>query len=174
MRLMHSRTPPEAVRASTRLGTVVYAAGDEDLMHFRNLFLDRAEDVAETIQVYTSRLDDCLSMSRTFFHGEARLGRSGAALTEADRKALIDEQDLAFIDVGGAQKHAGRTSFGHMYWYKNSWVSSDIILALKYGLRPAERGLVREGGEALWSFPEDYPRRAKAAVERELTRVAAD
>ena len=49
----------------------------------------------------------------------------------------------AFIDVEYAQKRAGEGASGHSFWYDNSWVSSDLITALRYHLPPSERGLIR-------------------------------
>ncbi|MHC4339810.1 MAG: alpha/beta hydrolase [Planctomycetota bacterium] len=164
MRLMHAADSVEAMRASSKLGIVIYSSADEDLMHFRNLFLDDIDDIYEYIQVYVSPDDSSLSMATTFYHGYDRLGRSGEVLTESDKEALRTSQDSGFIDVSVAQNKAGRTSYGHMYWYQNSWVLSDLIIVLKHRLAPAERGLVRAEGEAMWSFPEDYPERVRKIV----------
>ena len=37
----------------------------------------------------------------------------------------------------------------------NIATSSDILLALRYGLAPADRGLVRDEGGVFWRFPPD-------------------
>ena len=43
---------------------------------------------------------------------------------------------------------------------------SDIIAGLLLGFSPAERGLVKREGEPVLAFPEDYPDRLRAAVDK--------
>ena len=56
--------------------------------------------------------------------------------------------------------------FKHAYWYLNPWVNTDVIAILRHDLRPAERGLFREGGEAIWSFPKNYPEQIGAILAK--------
>ena len=77
------------------------------------------------------------------------------------------------MDVTTAQYHAGSGDLGHRYWFQNSWILSDIILAFRHDLGPAGRGLVREKDEALWRFPRDYPERARAIAARQQPEAPA-
>lgn len=43
-------------------------------------------------------------------------------------------------------------------------MSSDLLMSLRHGLEPAERGLVKEGDVPVWSFPADYLDRLRRAV----------
>ncbi|MHC4932708.1 MAG: alpha/beta hydrolase, partial [Planctomycetota bacterium] len=92
LRLMHAADSVEAMRASSKLGTVIYSSADEDVMHFRNLFLDDIGDIYEYIQLYVSPNDSSLSMAKTFYHGYDRLGRAGDVLTDTDKEALRSEK----------------------------------------------------------------------------------
>ena len=168
LRLMHAGDTVEQIRAERKIGNVIYAGADEDLDLFRQYFLDQFDDVASRITVYTSRTDTGLVLSRTLTTGSARLGRSMSDLTDDDLEALANATDSAFVDVTDATRAAGRGDlFAHSYWYNNPWVSSDVIMLLRYDLPPAERGLERGNGDAIWDFPDDYPERVRdAAADR--------
>ena len=75
---------------------------------------------------------------------------------------------LGQLDEAGrvGVKRAAKGKGGHGYWYQNPWVSSDVLLMIKYDLGPAERGLVRGADGAVWVFPEDYPERLRAIASR--------
>jgi hypothetical protein len=71
------------------------------------------------------------------------------------------------IDVAGAERHHG-SWLGHGYFHEDQWVSSDVIMTLRFGpaAPPQMRGLVKHKGDAIWTFPKDYPERARAAAAR--------
>ena len=72
---------------------------------------------------------------------------------------LLGQDDIRLIDVTDAEGAASGN--GHGYFRKSPWASSDILFLLRYGTRPAERGLVRSETEPVWNFPPDYPARVK-------------
>jgi len=168
LRLIYAQSDLETIRAQ-RIGTAIFAGADVDLDYFRNVFEDRLADLAEVVQVYFSSDDSALGAGQFFYHNYARLGNPGRSLTDADLAAIRQSATGVFIDVGAAQKYS--TSSGHLYWYENDWVAADLVLSLRYGLPPSQRGLVREDGEALWQFPKDYPKRARSALRDYLKRT---
>jgi len=173
LRLIHAFDDVETMRGARKLGTIVYAGPDEDLMVFKGLFLDQIDDIFESFFIYASPRDFALKLSGSLMSGTERLGRPGSGFDEATIESLREEMFSAFIDVEYAQKRAGAGSSGHSFWYDNSWVSSDLITALKYGLPPAERGLIRGEDGAKWTFPEDYPERIRAIVTKRETHPPA-
>jgi esterase/lipase superfamily enzyme len=170
LRLIHAFDDVETMRAARKLGTIVYAGPDQDIMVFKGLFLDRIDDLFESYVIYASPRDFALQLSGSLTSGTERLGRPGSGLNEADLASLSQEMTSAFVDVEYAQRRAGEGAAGHSFWYDNPWVSSDLITALKYGLPPAERGLVRTADGATWTFPEDYPQRIRAIVAERAER----
>ena len=157
IRLLHADDTAREIR-DMRLGSVIYAGADEDLDYFRNLYLDRFNEVAENITVYTSSDDAGLGLSRLFMSGSARLGSPGADLTPADREALRDGSTTSLVDVRQATHAAGGGDlFTHSYWYMNPWVNQDVINLLRTNAPASDRGLVREKDGALWGFPKNYP-----------------
>ena len=53
---------------------------------------------------------------------------------------------------------------GHRYFRTSPWVSSDMLTMLRFGLEPAQRGLVRAEDLSTWRFPPDYPERLSDAL----------
>jgi len=165
LRLMHDELGPTELRAKLRIGQVIFVAPDDDVAYFRNLSLDRVGDAIEFFTLYASQSDSAMSLGRLFYFTHARLGSPGKAIGERDLQRLRENKDSALIDAENAKDKAGEGSLGHAYWYENPWVSADIVLALKYGLDPAARGLVKVHEDAIWGFPDDYPDKARAAIQ---------
>ncbi len=169
LRLMHADDTEEELRRALPIGSVVYAGADEDLDYYRNTYLDGFGQVAENITVYTSRADFGVTLSRLFTTGSARLGNVTADLTEGDLAALRQGTTTHFVDVTDASRAAGGGDiWSHGYWYLNPWINQDVIVLLRTNAPPADRGLVREEGEAIWSIPRDYPRRVGPIAGRAL------
>ncbi len=78
--------------------------------------------------------------------------------------------DISGINVTSAEGSTGGN--GHTYFRKSPWASSDILMTLAYDLPPAERGLVRETGAPVWTFPPDYIERLRAALMKANPEVA--
>ena len=79
--------------------------------------------------------------------------------------ARLESYDrLEVVDVSGGKRERGFDIGGHHYWYRHPWVSSDVIMRVRTGLAPAERGLVAEENARFWLLPADYPDRVRAAA----------
>ena len=97
------------------------------------------------------------------------MGRSEGALTKNDRRTLRNNDASGFVDVDRATRTAGGGMLRHQYFHQNPWVISDVLLASFYWMTPTERGLVRKADGVLWTFPKDFPDRAKRiASERRV------
>lgn len=162
LRLLHRSDDAAALQRKLRIGRILYPAPDLDVMYTRNLDLDDLGDLGQASTIYVSRDDSALWASARLLFKAPRLGRPDNALTEADLEKLRGETLSAFVDPGQAQRSAGRGDrFGHAYWYGNPWVSTDALLFLRYGLAPADRGLVRSESGTYWVFPENYSERLR-------------
>ncbi len=54
------------------------------------------------------------------------------------------------------------TGYGHDYFRTNPAVSSDLVLMIRYGLKPGDEGRPLENvGLNFWSLPDGYPANAK-------------
>ncbi|MHC4947660.1 MAG: alpha/beta hydrolase [Planctomycetota bacterium] len=160
--LMHFDDGPAVVKEKYRLGHLVLVAPDMDLGLFANAIHDEMTGVPEAITVYVSTRDRALRLS-TWIYGFARLGAALTALTPKALEFLHENPAVEMIDVANAEKEHG-SWLGHSYFHQDPWVSSDVLMTLRWSAEPADRGLELPEGSPIWSFPEDYPERARAAA----------
>jgi esterase/lipase superfamily enzyme len=161
---MYQDQPDAHIRAKTRLGKVILVGSDIDTDLFASYVLDGLLRVPEHLAFYSSPKDKALKMSsRVFAHrrmGELQPGE----ISEAMREYLAHSSKLALINVEGAANYdAGN---GHAYFRQSPWVSSDVLMTLRYGLDPSARGLEQPEGSPVWRFPQDYVERSAAALAR--------
>lgn len=169
LRMIGSSLGRDEVRAKYRIGRVVLAAPDMDLMQFFNARLDGFHHLPERVSVYASSEDDALRLS-TWLFGDERLGDSVGRLTEWEEQQMNGFVDTEIIDVTRSEDVLGGF-LGHSYYHRNPWVSSDLLVTLTYGLPAHERGLVRDEGTGCWVFPDNYLHRL-ANLVRPLSRDA--
>jgi esterase/lipase superfamily enzyme len=154
LRLLHGGLSRAELGARFRIGRVVLAAPDMDLMQFFNASLDGFDDLPERIAIYASREDGALRLASLLFEAD-RLGRSVGHLTAWEREVVLGFDHIEAVDVSNPEDLLG-DFLGHGYYHRDPWVSSDILLFLADGLRAAERGLVRNLETGFWEFPEGY------------------
>jgi len=159
--LIHQDDDPEEVRRKRKLGRVILVGSDYDRQLFGALVADGLLEVPESVTIYVSRQDKALNASRRLFRRD-RLGQiDKAGLSPAALRFLEDTPQLVFVDV--SEVEGSTEGNGHAYFRKSPWASSDILMALMYDLEPGQRGLVSEPSCPVWTFPEDYVERLRAA-----------
>ncbi len=154
-------------RARTRIGRVVLAAPDMDLMAFIQSGRDGFSDLPESLCIYISAQDNALFLSSELF-GQPRLGRDLLNLTQQQRNRLLSAGRSHAVDALGAQAHFP-SLLGHSYYHQNPWVFSDLLVFLATGLEPADRGLTSERADRIYTFPTDYEERLPALREAYTT-----
>jgi esterase/lipase superfamily enzyme len=162
--LLYQDRPHADIRAHTRLGHVILVGSDIDTDLFASYLLDGLLRVPGHLTFYTSPTDEALHISsRVFAH--RRMGELlPGMLDEQMREFVAHSPKLALINVEGAANYdAGN---GHAYFRQSPWVSSDVLMTLRYGLGPAARGLEQHEGSPIWRFPVDYVTRSGAALAR--------
>jgi esterase/lipase superfamily enzyme len=157
--------------ARLRLGEVYYAAPDIDFPVFVDN-LPRYEDQVRRVTVAVNLSDRALSFAQ-WRHRVSRAGRPNLAEIGPDEtRWLVDASGRDELDVLSirAEDLPGLPEDSHAFWYDHPWVSSDVLLKLRFHAPPPARGLNpnRNASElAFWTFPPDYPQRLPAVV-REL------
>jgi hypothetical protein len=145
----------DEIRRRLRLGHVILVGSDIDRGILGGYVLDGALRVPKSLTLYQSSADSALSLSKLVFRrqraGEALIGEMGTA--QANR-FLRSHPRLRVIDVSNAE--GAVSGSGHGYLRESPWVSSDVVLSLRYDLPRQERGLVRAPGSPVWTFPDDY------------------
>jgi len=145
----------------------IFAASDIDFKTFAQVHIPAILDVAQQTTIYMSRRDAALGFS-SIVAGASRIGRpkeedfragpDSASLKPEDVERLAAATNLHGIDVTdvrGAHEMGGMT--GHGYWYANDWISTDVILSLRYPIHPENRCLVRhKKHKNTWLIPDNY------------------
>ena len=163
IRLLEFDMPAEQVQAKYRIGRVVLAAPDIDVMAFTNAVHDRFHELTTGVAVYASQNDRALRFSEKLY-GSSRLGRAVGKLERWEQELLCHVPKIELIDASVAEKQF-RKLLGHSYFHRDPWVSSDIGSFI-LGRSPAERGLVKATDEEVfWKFPSDYPDRLSQLIE---------
>ena len=150
---------------SNRIGQVVLIGSDMDRALMGLQLSAGVLDLVDGFTVYVSSKDKALNLVRRVY-GRDRAGDAfePGQLPPAATAWFDAQPKFSVIDVTDAA--GSTTDNGHRYFRKSPWVSSDLLMMLRYGLGPEERGLVRSGDSVMWQFPTDYIERLSAAVAR--------
>jgi esterase/lipase superfamily enzyme len=160
--LIHQHDSDSEARNATRLGNVILVGSDVDTGTFASYIIDGLLRVQDRLTIYTSPSDKALHLSEKIF-AHRRIGEIlPGTLDERMRQFTASSSQFALIDVADADNFDDGN--GHAYFRKSPWVSSDILMTLRYGLAPAERGLERRGDSPVWLFPNDYLSRFEKAL----------
>ncbi len=142
---------------------MVLIGSDIDRQLMGSYIVDGLLDAVGSLTIYVSNKDKALGFSR-FLLGRRRLGEMFAEgeVSPAVAKFLEQSTELQFINVSEAE--GAVSGNGHGYFRSSPWASSDILMTMRYGLAPQERGLERTEGTPVWTFPPDYIDRLRAAI----------
>jgi esterase/lipase superfamily enzyme len=152
--LIHQHDGDQNISSKTRLGNVILVGSDVDTGTFASYVIDGLLRVQDRLTLYTSPSDQALHLSQKIF-AHRRLGQLlPGTLDERMRQFTASSQHFALIDVADADNFDDGN--GHAYFRNSPWVSSDILMTLRYGLAPAERGLEQRDDSPVWRFPNDY------------------
>jgi esterase/lipase superfamily enzyme len=169
--LIHQGDSDEETSRATRLGNVILVGSDVDTGTFASYVIDGLLRVQDRLTLYTSPSDQALHLSQKIF-AHRRLGQLlPGTLDERMRQFTASSSRLALIDVAEADNFDEGN--GHAYFRKSPWVSSDILMTLRYGLGPAERGLEQRSDSPVWHFPSDYLSRFESAHTKAITARSA-
>ena len=160
--------PPRPSPAAIGLGEIYYAAPDIDFPVFVEN-LPRYQDLVRRVTVAVNRGDRALSFAE-LRHRVSRAGRPN--LTEIgpeETRWLVDASEREELDVLSIRPEdlPGLPATSHAFWYDHPWVSSDILLKLRFHAPPPARGLSPDTNEielAFWRFPTDYAQRLPDVV----------
>lgn len=162
--LINKRTSEEALK-KLRIGHAMLIGSDMDARIFGANIQDGLLDVPDDLTVYISENDKAVDFAGWLFD-RARLGQVQEELNDSVKEFLVRNPKLRLIDVTGAE--AADSGNGHGYFRESPWVSSDILMTLMYDLHPKERGLVKELGWPIWTFPPNYVEALSQDLEKRL------
>ena len=135
---------------------LILAAPDLDLqVTLQRLATDHLNEDIGDVVFYTFSGDKAIGASAKLFSSERRMGRINVNDVADHRKGVLAAvEGLAFIDLEEAED-----SIGHGYFHNSPEASSDLIMTIRYGLKPG-----RENGRPLtplgmvfWQIEAGYP-----------------
>jgi esterase/lipase superfamily enzyme len=160
LREQHQDETAEQLSARYRLGVVYFAAADVPKDEFIEA-LPAMNDLAQRIVVTGSSHDGALESARMLMRGSTRIGQSGVDPSAAQWETVLNAHRLEYINLSKGHEARGFDIVGHRYWFNHPWASSDVLLAIRTDLDPAERGLEQGDLPLVWWMPDDYPERLK-------------
>jgi hypothetical protein len=108
-----------------------------------------------------------LEWSARLMGGGRRLGLEPEKLDPHEALTLRTHPRLEVVDCSFGKDLRGFDISGHRYWYQHPWISSDLMLALRTGAKPQQRGLSQAPSPQVYYFAPDYARRI-GRIAREL------
>jgi esterase/lipase superfamily enzyme len=177
-------TDRSAYRDKLRLGVIYFAAPDTDFDSFVDEYRNY-HDLVDKVTITVNPNDTVLGIAQEdrrwkayggmeeYIRGattKSRLGRPDTDdISSQDLNWLIQQMRAGKIDVINIDPASipGLGKGDHDFWYKNPWVSTDVLLDIILQIPPAERGLIEvigERGGKLWAFPTDYEQRVNHAI----------
>ncbi|MEM9417973.1 MAG: alpha/beta hydrolase, partial [Planctomycetota bacterium] len=159
-----------AARERFNIDRLVLVAPDLDIGLFENAIHDELPSLPRQMSIYMSTHDRALEIA-AWLRGVRSLGSGIDALTEEDLLFIQDKPNVEIIDVGPAEKRNG-SWLGHSYFHSDPWVSSDVLMAMRFGAlaQPQDRGLVQSESGWYWTVPHDYLEHAIRCAQ-ELVRM---
>lgn len=170
LRERHAELSGAALRERVPLRTVVFAAADEPIDRFINE-VPLIHEMAERIVVTISKRDHAVALSEMLMGEGQRLGRERWKGPTPQEMAMLRElPHVEFVDVSYGRRERGFKIRGHGYWYRQPWVVSDVLLAVRTGLPGDQRGLQPEALPRVWALTSAYPEGLRHAADRVLPR----
>jgi esterase/lipase superfamily enzyme len=158
LRSRHPEEGQEQLRQRYRIGNAIFAGSDIDLKAFAEEQFDPIMDLAKQVIAYVSKQDAALAFS-AMVAGASRLGHPDADdLTREDLARLAADPRFEVVDVTnvrGAHEMGGMK--GHGYWFANEWISTDVLLSMRYPIPAKARCLTPTSYKNIWQLSDDYP-----------------
>jgi esterase/lipase superfamily enzyme len=131
--LIETRAAGGDLGRTLKIGNVVLASPDLDVDVMEQRFsAERFPDVCERLTVYVSKKDTAISVAEWLFQSRERLGKLRPEdLSEAAREWLTR---MGKVDIVDARVKTG--FMGHTYYHSSPAVSSDLMLAVRFGYAP--------------------------------------
>ena len=150
-----------SARKRFKIKNFVFAAPDLDMQVVgQRVAADRLALEVEQGTLYSSPGDEAIGIAeRLFASPRGRLGTLGIdELTEDEIwRMKASAGHVTVVNFDGES-----SGYGHSYFRTNPAVSSDLVLKIRYGLKPGEAGRPLEYiGLNFWRVPEGYPANAK-------------
>ncbi len=146
-----------------KIKNFVLAAPDLDVQVVsQRIAAERLALAIDQATLYSSPDDKAIGLAELLFASPR--GRVGTVVIDKLNEEEIGRMKANAARVTVVNFEGESTGYGHDYFRTNPAVSSDLVLMIRYGLKPGEAGRPLEHiGLNFWRVPEGYP--ANAAIE---------
>ena len=146
-----------------KIKNFVFAAADLDLQVVsQRIGAERLALAVDQATVYASPGDKAIGIAEWLFASPR--GRMGTVAVSELNEEEIGRMKANAARVTVVNFEGESTGYGHDYFRTNPAVSSDLVLMIRYGLKPGGAGRPLEHiGLNFWRVPEGYP--ANAEIE---------
>ncbi len=150
-------------RERFKIKNVVMAAPDIDVQVLsQRIAAERLALAVDQATLYSSPNDEAIGLAELLFASPR--GRLGTISISKLTKEEIARMKANAARVTVVNFEGKSTGYGHDYFRTNPAVSSDLVLMIRYGLKPGGAGRPLEHiGLNFWRVPEGYP--ANAEIE---------
>ena len=148
-------------REHLKIKNFVLAASDLDVQVVsQRIGAERLALAVDQATVYTSPDDKAIGFAELLFASPR--GRVGTMILDKLSEEEIGRMKANAARVTVVNFHGESTGYGHSYFRDNPAVSSDLVLTIRYGLKPGDPGRPLEHvGLNFWRVPEGYPANTK-------------
>lgn len=158
LRLIHYTAQKPEGTALAKIEQAILIGTSIDWQMFNLFNRDRIFETVGRISLYVpadNRSSDSPGQSDNA-KGDRQANRNLLFLYESGRISLIEMPPAKLTRGRGPSSFLG----------DDPWLSSDVLMSLKFTLKPGERGLVRDSFTSAWHFPVDYITRLQQAVSQ--------
>ncbi len=148
-------------REHFKIKNFVLAAPDLDVQVVsQRIAAERLALAVDQATLYSSPDDKAIGFAELLFASPR--GRVGTMVIDKLNEEEIGRMKANASRVTVVNFHGKSTGYGHSYFRDNPAVSSDLVLTIRYGLKPGETGRpLKHIGLNFWRVPEGYPANAK-------------
>ncbi len=148
-------------RERFKIKNFVFAASDLDVQVIsQRIVAERLVLEVDQSTLYSSPGDRAIGIAEKLFASPR--GRLGTLEISELNEEEIRQMNANAARVTVVNFEGESTGYGHDYFRTNPAVSSDLVLMIRYGLKPGETGRPLEHiGLNFWRVPEGYPANAK-------------
>jgi esterase/lipase superfamily enzyme len=144
-----------------KIKNFVLAAPDLDVQVIsQRIAAERLALAVDHATLYSSPDDEAIGFAELLFASPR--GRMGTIIIDELNEEEIGRMKANASRVTVVNFQGESTGYGHSYFRDNPAVSSDLVLNIRYGLKPGEPGRPLEHiGLNFWRVPEGYPANTK-------------
>lgn len=158
--LLYNTMDEKEAQTTFKINNIILLSGDASANRLLSFPEGKLSRFCNRITLYQSETDRALKVSERK-QKQRRIGQAFSHLEPELKDSifidyLCDSQEKVTV-INSTNAYNSNHGYGHSYFWTSPWVSSDIILQLKYDIPPERRGLTYNEKWCTWEFDDNYP-----------------